>query len=135
MGTATTSTTGSTAAPRAGGRGARRRDLDRVEQALTGIARIGNGKAAASARSRRAGVRISRPGVAVLAGLVRSGRELRVKEIVDLTGLEFGAADRGRKRGRAERMRGHRRERAVEAANRRAGSGGDDDIFHDVTSS
>jgi DNA-binding MarR family transcriptional regulator len=66
----------------------RPRDLRRVEQALTGIARIGNGKAAASARSERSGVRISRPGVAVLAALVRAGSELRVKDIVDGTGLE-----------------------------------------------
>jgi MarR family transcriptional regulator, transcriptional regulator for hemolysin len=72
----------------AGPASARSHTLTRVEQSLTGIARIGNGKAAASARSERSGVRISRPGIAMLAALARAGHELRVKEIADVTGLE-----------------------------------------------
>lgn len=65
----------------------RQEDLRRVEQALTRIARIGNGKDAALVRARRSGVRVSRPGIAIMATLARAG-EMRVGDVARQTRLE-----------------------------------------------
>ena len=64
--------------------------------------------------------------VLALAG----GQHLAEDHFVHVAGLHAGAVDRGLQRDGAERMRGHRAERAVEAADRRAGGGDDDDVVH-----
>jgi DNA-binding MarR family transcriptional regulator len=61
--------------------------LRRIEQAITGIGRIGGGKDAATVRAARSGVSVSRPGIAIMATLAHNG-ELRVGEIARLTHLE-----------------------------------------------
>lgn len=73
--------------PVPGRRGRRQEDLRRIEQAITRIARIGNGKDAALIRARRSGVRVSRPGIAIMATLARGG-ELRVGDVARQTKLE-----------------------------------------------
>ncbi|MBF6556792.1 MAG: MarR family transcriptional regulator [Acidimicrobiales bacterium] len=65
----------------------RRDDLRRVEQAITRMGRIGNGREAARIRAERSGVRISRPGIAILAAVHARG-PLRVTDIARQTGLE-----------------------------------------------
>jgi DNA-binding MarR family transcriptional regulator len=65
----------------------RRDDLRRVEQAITRMGRIGNGREAARIRAERSGVRISRPGIAILAAVNARG-PLRVTDIARQTGLE-----------------------------------------------
>lgn len=62
-------------------------DLRRVEQAITRLGRIGNGRDAARIRAERSGVRISRPGIAILA-VVNARGPLRLTEIAHLTELE-----------------------------------------------
>ncbi len=66
---------------------ARRDDLHRVEQAITRLGRIGNGRVAARYRAERAGVQLSRPAIAVLA-VLHEGGSLRLSEIARRTALE-----------------------------------------------
>jgi len=89
----TTTAPGSTRAGGGPAAGDRCGDLRRVEQAITGISRIGSGKASARLRSERSGVRVSRPGVAILAALAHRG-ELRVNDLARQTGLEVPLVSR-----------------------------------------
>jgi len=65
----------------------RRDDLDRVEQALTRIARVSLGRAAARNRSDRSGVHLSRPAVSILACL-RTAGPLRLSDLARAADLE-----------------------------------------------
>lgn len=79
----------------------RHRDIRRVEQAITRIGRIANGREAARVRAERSGVRISRPGLAILSALDGKG-PLRPTELAGLTRLELTLVSRELRRLVAE---------------------------------
>ncbi len=71
-------------------------------------------------------------GAGGLAGRVLAlggGEHLAEDHLVHLAGLEPGALERGLERDGAEHVGGHAAEGAVEAADRRAGGGDDDDVW------
>ena len=66
---------------------ARLDDLQRVEQAIVKIARIGGGRNAARNRAERSGVFLSRPAISIISSLYASG-PVRLSQLSDLTDLE-----------------------------------------------
>jgi DNA-binding MarR family transcriptional regulator len=65
----------------------RRSDLATIEQSLTRIGRIGQGREAARLRAERSGVQLSRPGISILAALRVRG-SLRLSDLGRATSLE-----------------------------------------------
>ena len=65
---------------------------------------------------------------------LRGGQHLTEDDFVDIGRVELGPLERGFDRVRAENMRRHVAERAVETADRRAHGGNDDHLFHVMTS-
>jgi DNA-binding MarR family transcriptional regulator len=66
---------------------ARRDDLSRIEQALTRIARVSQGREAARYRAERSGVGVSQPAVRILSAL-RAGGPMRLSELARRADLE-----------------------------------------------
>jgi DNA-binding MarR family transcriptional regulator len=66
---------------------ARREDLARIEQALTRIARVSQGREAARIRAERSGVDVSRPAVRILSAL-RTGGPQRMSDLAHRADLE-----------------------------------------------
>lgn len=71
----------------------RRQDIRRVEQAITRIGRIANGREAARIRAERSGVQISKPGITILSALHARG-PLRPTELAAHTRLELTLVSR-----------------------------------------
>lgn len=71
----------------------RNEDLERVERALTRIARVASGRAALRLRAERSGVTLSKPALSVLSGLHTSG-PVRLSQLAHLTDMETALVSR-----------------------------------------
>ena len=71
----------------------RHADLERVERALTRIARVASGRAAMRLRAERSGVSLSKPALSILSGLHVSG-PVRLSQLARLTDMETALASR-----------------------------------------